>query len=174
MEPIQTGSNSRSEKGTFFEAGLAFDLLNVNPFSDTLPQGTGGLTMKIFLTGSSGFLGCAILKNLLGEGFQVTALVRPGSENKMKEFSSPLLHLLPGDITQPGTYIKGLEGNECVIHLVGIIREFPAKGVEYQTIHVEGTRNLVMNTLKMKSKRFIYMSALGARASENWMEALNF
>jgi len=91
--------------------------------------------------------------------------VRPGSVNKVKEFSSPLLHLLQGDITQPATYIKGLEGNECVIHLVGIIREIPAKGVRYQTIHVEGTRNLVVNAMKMKSKRFIYMSALGAGAS---------
>ncbi|HEX9757155.1 MAG TPA: complex I NDUFA9 subunit family protein [Nitrospiria bacterium] len=148
-----------------FELGFPFDLLNVNLFSDTLTQGAGRLKMKIFLTGGSGFVGRVLVKTLLENGFQVTCLVRPGSEEKWKELFSPSLQLICGDITQPSSYGEGLEGRECVIHLVGIIREFPAKGIQYQKIHVEGTQNLVMNALKRKCKRFIYMSALGARAS---------
>jgi NADH dehydrogenase len=51
---------------------------------------------------------------------------------------------------------------DAVIHLVGIIREAPRKGVTYERLHVDATKNVVNAATSRGIRRFIHMSALGA------------
>ena len=50
---------------------------------------------------------------------------------------------------------------DAVIHLVGIISEVGRS--TFEDIHISGTRNIVMTAQKAGIKRFVHMSALGAR-----------
>ena len=50
-----------------------------------------------------------------------------------------------------------------MVHLVGIIDESPSKGVTFERIHVEGTRNVVEAARAAGVDRFVHMSANGAR-----------
>jgi NADH dehydrogenase len=50
-----------------------------------------------------------------------------------------------------------------VIHLVGIIMEHRRRGVTFDRVHVEGTRNMLDAVRGSQARRFVHMSALGTR-----------
>ncbi|MCS7033038.1 MAG: NAD(P)H-binding protein, partial [Phycisphaerae bacterium] len=58
-----------------------------------------------------------------------------------------------------------LRGCTAVIHLVGIIAERPSAGVTFERIHFEGTKSIVDAAAREGIRRFVHMSALGARAN---------
>ncbi|MFC0211462.1 NAD-dependent epimerase/dehydratase family protein [Paenibacillus chartarius] len=120
--------------------------------------------MIVFLTGATGYVGAAVLKKLLEEGHEVRCLVRrktaltsanPKAAGKIVE--------VHGDLLEPSSYSESLRGADAVIHLVGIIREKPGRGVTFQRIHAEGTGRLVDAAKEAGVPRFVHMSALGAR-----------
>ena len=117
--------------------------------------------MKIFLTGSTGFVGKRILQDLLENNYQVRCLVRKGSEQKISHYKD--IDIVNGDTTDAASLDGKLEGCDAVINLVGIIREFRGRGITYEKLHYEGTANLVKAAWSQKVRRFIQMSALGAR-----------
>lgn len=121
--------------------------------------------MRIFVTGATGYVGSAVITALLDRGFEVTCLVRKGS--KLPEAAALSARTVEGDLLDPLSYRFALAGCDAVIHLVGIIREAPSKGVTFERLHVKGTRVLVDACVDegyvQDGKRFIHMSALGAR-----------
>src|SRR3989339_967303 len=124
--------------------------------------------MKIFLTGSTGFVGKQILRDLLDNNYQVRCLARHGSEQKISHYKNPVLvktgiDIVYGDITDAASLDGKLEGCDAVINLIGIIREFPGRGITFEKLHYEGTANLVKAARSQKVRRFIQMSALGVR-----------
>lgn len=118
--------------------------------------------MKIFVTGGTGFVGREVLRQLIEAGHQVVALVRPGSEKKQLKDARLTGH--PGDVLKPETLREGMKGCDAVIHLVGIIREFPARGITFRKLHSEATRNVVQAAQAQSVERFLQMSANGTRA----------
>jgi NADH dehydrogenase len=46
---------------------------------------------------------------------------------------------------------------------VGIIREFPGRGVTFEAVHVQATHNVVDAAMAAGARRYLHMSALGAR-----------
>ena len=111
--------------------------------------------MKVFLTGASGFVGSHMLGRLLRDGNQVRALVRHRGTQKADE-----LEEVEGDIVQPNL-VEHLAGCDAVINLVGIIYE--QGRATFETVHHQGTKNLVEAARKNGVQRFVQMSALGAR-----------
>lgn len=118
--------------------------------------------MKIFLTGSTGFVGRQILQDLINHNYQVRCLVRKGSERKITQHKN--IDIVYGDITDAGSLQGKLEGYDAAINLVGIIREFPGKGITFERLHYEGTVNVATAARSQGVRRFIQMSALGARS----------
>ena len=118
--------------------------------------------MKVFLTGSTGFVGKRILQDLLKKNYQVRCVVRQGSEQKIVHYKEAA-DIVQGDITDVDSLRGKLAGCDAVINLVGIIREFPGKGITFEKLHYEGTVNLLKAAREQGVRRFIQMSALGAR-----------
>jgi len=58
---------------------------------------------------------------------------------------------------------KAAVGCEAVIHLVGIIREFPSRGITFKNLHVEATRQALKIARSAGVSRYLHMSALGVR-----------
>jgi len=117
--------------------------------------------MKVFLTGGTGFVGSEVLRQLVAAGHTVRCLVRAGSEGKLAVREGVEVHR--GDATEPDTLKGALAGCEAVIHLVGIIREFPGKGITFQKLHFEATRNMVEAAESQGVKRYLQMSTNGTR-----------
>jgi NADH dehydrogenase len=117
--------------------------------------------MLVFVTGGTGFVGSYVLKKLTASGHQMIALVRPGSEDKLVKTDNITLHV--GDVTDPESLKGSMQGCDAVIHLVGIIREFPGKSITFERMHVEATRHMIDAANTHGVKRFLHMSANGAR-----------
>jgi NADH dehydrogenase len=115
---------------------------------------------RVFVTGASGFVGSAVVRELAGRSFAVNALLRG---KKLPEIGGDIREIR-GDLSDAAALDEGLRDCAVVIHLVGIIMENPAKGVTFQSVHVEGTRSTLDATRRAGIKRYIHMSALGTRA----------
>ena len=114
--------------------------------------------MKIFISGGTGFVGGHVCRALRERGHELRLLVhhRGGApENGIEYFE--------GDVTRPASFAEGLSGCDAVINLVGIIREFPSKGITFERLHVQATEAMLEVTRKRGIRRFLQMSALGAR-----------
>lgn len=117
--------------------------------------------MKIFVTGGTGFVGQEVIQQLLKADHDVICLARGGSAQKLEQH--PRLSFHKGDATLPESLKKGLEGCDAVIHLIGIIREFPGKGITFDRLHTQATTNMVDAAENAGIKRFLHMSANGTR-----------
>ncbi len=115
--------------------------------------------MKVFLTGGTGFVGREVTRQLLASGHQVRALVR--SAGSLQDTSG--IETVVGDTTKPESLQGALDGCGAVIHLVGIIREFPAKQITFERLHTASAQNMLRAATEQGVQRFLHMSANGTR-----------
>jgi uncharacterized protein YbjT (DUF2867 family) len=111
----------------------------------------------IFLTGATGFVGSAVLDELLGRGHRVHALVRKGKIDREG------VTTFVGDLFDDAVLDAAMAGCAAVIHLVGIIREDAANQQTFERMHVEGSKRVIDAAKRNGIARFIHMSALGVR-----------
>ena len=119
--------------------------------------------MRIFLTGATGFVGGEMLRRVLAAGHTARCLVRPGSESRLPIEKNIEVRL--GDVLDSSSLSGSLENCDAVINLVGIIREFPGKGITFKKLHTEATRNLVAAAEEQGVRRYLQMSANGTRGN---------
>lgn len=117
--------------------------------------------MRVFVTGGTGFVGREVVRQLTAAGHTARCLVRSGSEGKLEIREGVEIHL--GDVTEPESLTKGLQGCEAVIHLVGIIREYPSRGITFSHLHTEATENVLAAAVAAGVGRYLQMSANGTR-----------
>jgi len=116
---------------------------------------------RVLLTGATGFVGRAVIQALRAEGYVVRCLVRRGSEPKLRGVGA--IERVEGDVLAPLTLEEGMAGCDAVVHLVGIIREHLATNATFDRVHVQGTLNVIAAAATSGVRRYVHMSALGAR-----------
>lgn len=117
--------------------------------------------MKVFVTGGSGFVGRHIVSRLIDDGHQIRLLIRKNSLHKIPPAVKNQIEYVEGDAFDVGALLAGASGCDAVINLIGVIRDFPAKGVTFEKIHFNATKNIADAAREKGIKRFIQMSALG-------------
>jgi NADH dehydrogenase len=110
----------------------------------------------ILVTGGSGFVGGHVVHELRGRGLAVRCLVRdPRKAQKLEAWGCELVR---GDMTDPASLRRAVDGIETVIHLVAIRQ---GRLRDFQRIMVEGTRDLLAAAKGAGVQRVVQMSALG-------------
>jgi uncharacterized protein YbjT (DUF2867 family) len=115
--------------------------------------------MVIALTGATGFVGRHVAALLARRGHRVRALAR--HLVPARHACGPATELVLGDLAEPAALDALVRGADAVIHLVGIIVE--AGRATFRAVHVTGTERLLAATRDAGVRRFVHMSAIGAR-----------
>ena len=114
------------------------------------------------VTGATGHIGNVMVRNLLARGEDVRALVLPDEDHSPLEEMN--VECVEGNVLKPDTLRKALQGVKNVYHLAGIISIMPGKNELVHKVNVEGTRNIIKESVRANINRLIYTSSIHALA----------
>jgi uncharacterized protein YbjT (DUF2867 family) len=108
----------------------------------------------VFVTGGTGFLGRALIGELLKRGHQVRALVRAGSEGKLPSGAEAVL----GDALEGSSYRGGVAGCGVFVHLIGTPKPAPWKEKEFRRVDLGSAIQAGEVAKAAGVSRFVYVS----------------
>lgn len=114
--------------------------------------------MKALVTGATGFVGSAVARVLLREGFAVRALVR--SSSSLANLKNLKVELAEGDLTNYESLRKALRGCCCLFHVAADYRLWIPRPEEIYQNNVQGTANIMRAALDEKIQRVVYTSSV--------------
>jgi dihydroflavonol-4-reductase len=114
--------------------------------------------MKAVVTGATGFVGAAVARLLLQQGWQVRALVRPGSDRR--NLRSLALEVVTGDLAQPATLAPALDGCDALFHVAADYRLGALDPAPLYRTNVEGTRSILDAARRAGLARIVYTSSV--------------
>lgn len=116
--------------------------------------------MKIGIIGGTGFVGTYLVEALLAAGNEVSALIRPGSEGKV---CSGAVRAVGGDLSSSQALRETLEECDAVIYNVGLLREFPRRGITFEQTQYQGVVDTIAAARDAGVSRLLLMSAIGVK-----------
>ncbi len=115
--------------------------------------------MKTFITGATGFIGASIARELLREGREVRALVRPTSDTS--NLAGLDVELWKGDLRDRDSLVSGLKGCDVLYHAAADYRLWTRSPQEMYRINVEGTAAILDAALRNNLSKVVYTSSVG-------------
>ena len=113
---------------------------------------------RAFVTGATGFVGAAVARALLTDGWQVRALARAGSDRR--NFAGLALETVTGDLRDRQSLLKGLAGCDTLFHVAADYRLWAPDPADLYAINVEGTRNILEAAAQAGVERIVHTSSV--------------
>ncbi len=118
---------------------------------------------EVFVTGGTGLLGRYVCRALIDKGFLPRVLVRPESEGRIAPEVRERCRVTPGDLTVREYVEMGAQGTSAIVHLAGVWKEQPRRGITFEEGHVHATANVLYSASVWGIRRLIFVGAAGAR-----------
>lgn len=115
--------------------------------------------MKVAVTGATGFVGRHLVKRLLADGHQITAVIHRTHPEWLR---SSDVEARSASVSDLSSLSSAFAGAEVVYHLVGIIAE--TRQNTFNGTVAEGTKKVAAACGKAGVGRLIYLSAMGTSA----------
>lgn len=116
--------------------------------------------MTVLVTGATGFLGAALVNELVRQQQAVRVLVR--DEPKARALFGAAVTMVRGEITDAEAVEQAVEGARIIYHLVGRLYHPSVPAELYQRTHVEGTRILLAACRGQRQlQRLVHCSTTG-------------
>ena len=128
--------------------------------------------MRVAIIGGTGFVGGYLIDALLRAGHRVVTLLRPGSEDKLHRRDE--IDTVHGDLANLDALAAIVEGAGAVIYNVGLLREFPSRGVTFEAAQFQGVVDMVAAARAAGAKRLLLMSAIGVKDPGTKYQATKF
>ena len=119
--------------------------------------------MKILVTGGTGVIGEGAIPELLTRGHTVRLLSRHADDDA-KQW--PGVEPFEGNVAEADSLQGAADGCDAVLHIAGIAEEHPPE-VTFESVNVNGTRNILEAAKRANVKRFVFVSSLGADVGES-------
>src|SRR5437868_5669939 len=112
-------------------------------------------TLKVLVTGATGFIGSNLVPRLVELGYQVRTFGRKAPAGRTGEH-------VAGDITDAAAVSNAVAGCDMVFHLAGLVSYRKSDRERQYGVNVIGTRNVMQACLDHGVKRVIHTSSIAA------------
>lgn len=116
--------------------------------------------MRTFVTGGTGFIGGAVVRQLLGAGHEVRALVRPGADTR--QLDGLPVERVEGDLSDGDRLRRGISGCDWLFHVAALYSYWGHRWEEYYQTNVEGTGRVLEIARDEGVERIVYTSSIAA------------
>jgi len=128
--------------------------------------------MRFLITGATGKIGNAVTRRLADRDDEVVALVRDPA--KARELLPPGVELARGDVTDPDSVRKAVEGADGVFNCMGLFEQWFADPGIFDRVNAQGAGNVVAAAREAGARRLVHTSTFdvfhaetGGTVSEN-------
>lgn len=137
--------------------------------TNTAEQNTTERKKVAFVTGSTGFLGLHIVKQLADDGWEVLALRRCSS--RTSDLDQLAATQVEGDVlNKESLEIAVPENVDAIFHVAADTSMWEKKNEWQNRVNIEGARNVVEIALKKNAGRLIHTSSIGAYGKTEGVE----
>ncbi len=113
--------------------------------------------MKILITGATGYLGSRLTQRLQQEGHVLVLLVREPKAIRSASLANMTIH--KGDITDPASIAKAMEGCTHVYHTAAVAK-YQSSGMDrFYEVNVTGTRNILEAAMRFNIQKLVFTSS---------------
>ncbi|HEX5681504.1 MAG TPA: SDR family NAD(P)-dependent oxidoreductase [Desulfobacterales bacterium] len=114
------------------------------------------------LTGATGFIGTALRRQLVSDGWEVRALHRRRAPQPQSGSDDTRIRWVCGSLSDPDSLRRLLKGASAVVHCAGAVRGASAE--QFNQVNVAGVARLVQAARELHpTPRFLLISSLAAR-----------
>jgi dihydroflavonol-4-reductase len=114
--------------------------------------------VRALVTGATGFVGAAVARALLREGWQVRALARVGSDRS--NLDSLPLEIAVGDLNDPASLEPAIADCRALFHVAADYRLGARDPEQLYRTNVQGTLNILAAARRVGVERSIYTSSV--------------
>ncbi|HEX9201992.1 MAG TPA: hopanoid-associated sugar epimerase [Acidobacteriaceae bacterium] len=114
--------------------------------------------MKVFLTGSTGFVGSHVARAYAAEGAELRLLTRATS--KLAAIEGLAAEVVVGDLRQPEALRTALRGCDALVHVAADYRLWVRDPKEMYAANVDGTRELLRIAREEGVAKVVYTSSV--------------
>ena len=118
------------------------------------------------VTGSTGFIGSAVVRRLLKDGRPVRALIEPGANtvalDEVEREVGRTADRSTVDVTDVGAMTLALSGCESLFHLAAIYKTWMPDPTRLYEVNVAGTVATLLAAQKAAVRRVVYTSSIAA------------
>jgi dihydroflavonol-4-reductase len=114
--------------------------------------------VKTLITGSTGFVGSAVLRQLLNAGHSVRALIRQNSDRR--NLAGLPVEIFTGDLTDRPSLDRALGGCSTLFHVAADYRLWVRNSQELYETNVMGTRHIMDAAAQAGVTRIVYTSSV--------------
>ena len=118
--------------------------------------------MKCFVTGATGFIGNALVKRLVTEGYEVRALMH---KTKPKNYEKKVEYVF-GNVTEFDTIKNFVKDVDFVFHCAAIVKDYGSPEL-FHKVNFEGTKNIAEACEEFDVKKFIFLSHIRYESEEH-------
>jgi len=115
--------------------------------------------MRALVTGGTGFVGSAVVRELLSEGYQVSCLVRPASD--LRNLAGLDVALVQGDLSDVTSLREALRGCQELYHVAAYYSTRPEEAERMFAVNALGSRSVLSAAAEAGLSRIVHTSTIG-------------
>jgi dihydroflavonol-4-reductase len=122
--------------------------------------------MRIFITGSAGFIGTRLVRFLSGTNHKLYCFDKKPSNNKLLEASGA--KIITGDINDKKCLLQEMRGCDWLVHLASSFEFWVPDQQVYRDANVDGVRNVMEVALEVGIRKVVHVSTAAVFGNAPW------